>query len=362
MITVAIQPDHVVQPNGVRQSFSDRWIELAATQGIGVRQVDLYGSDPLAQLGGCNGLMWRFGYTMPERTFAKRLIQAVEHGLGLPVFPSTRTAWHFEDKIAQHYLLEAAGIPMPRTWVLWERAAAEAFCRTATFPLVLKLATGLRSSNVRLLHTRAEANAWLDRLFSTGVYELGGSSRVGLARRVWRRSRDAVRTRLGLEPPNREELQRDYFYLQEFLPGNAFDTRVTVIGDRAFAFRRLNRPDDFRASGSGRPAWDPAEIDVQFVRLAFEVARRLGTQSVAIDGLSRGRDPLITEISYTYVSWMVRECPGHWRLHGPSDTGRLEWCAGELAPDDAIFHDFVAEMKAGPNAPERSASASLGRR
>ena len=60
--------------------------------------------------------------------------------------------------------------------------------------------------------------------------------------------------------PRRFELQRDYLLVQEFLPGNGFDTRITVIGNRAFGFRRFNRPDDFRASGSGRIDWNPAAI------------------------------------------------------------------------------------------------------
>ena len=345
MITIAIQPDRVVQPNGVRQSYSDRWIELAASEGVAVRTVDLYASDPLAQLAGCDALMWRFGYNAPERPFAKRLVQAVEHGLGIPVFPSTRSAWHFEDKIAQHYLLEAAGIPMPRTWVFWTRAAAQAFCRTAAYPLVLKLSTGYRSSNVRLLHSFEEAEYWIDLLFGPGTCELRKPPFAGLAGRIWQRSRSACKTLIGRDGREKDELQRGYVYLQEFLPGNDFDTRVTVIGNRAFGYRRLNRPNDFRASGSGRPVWDPAEIDPQFVRLAFQVAQRLGTQSVAIDGLKRGHDHLIGEVSYTYVSWMVRECPGHWRLHGPPETGRLDWVAGNMAPDDAIFHDFVAEVR-----------------
>jgi glutathione synthase/RimK-type ligase-like ATP-grasp enzyme len=342
---IAIQPDRVVQPNGVRQSYSDRWFELAAAEGIETRRVDLYRPDPLAQLAGCDALMWRFGYNTPERPFAKRLVQAVEHGLGIPVFPSTRSAWHFEDKIAQHYLLDAAAIPMPRTWVFWDRSTAEAFCEAAAYPLVLKLSSGYRASNVRLLHTKEDARYWVRQLFGAGVYDLGKPV-AGFAGRMWGRSRATLKTLLG-RGADRNELQRGYLYLQEFLPGNEFDTRVTVIGDRAFAYRRLNRPNDFRASGSGRPVWDAADIDQQFVRLAFQVAQRLGTQSVAIDGLKRGNDHLIGEISYTYVSWMVRECPGHWRLQGAPESGRLEWVAGQMAPDDAIFQDFVADIRAG---------------
>ena len=39
---------------------------------------------------------------------------ALEHGMGIPVFPTWKTIWHFDDKIGQYYLLRAAGIPTCR--------------------------------------------------------------------------------------------------------------------------------------------------------------------------------------------------------------------------------------------------------
>lgn len=51
-------------------------------------------------------------------------------------------------------------------------------------------------------------------------------------------------------------LTKKYVYFQDFIPGNDFDTRVTIIGDRAFGFTRNVRPGDFRASGSGNVGYD----------------------------------------------------------------------------------------------------------
>jgi glutathione synthase/RimK-type ligase-like ATP-grasp enzyme len=345
--TIAIQPDHVVQPNGVQQSYSDRWLELADRAGIQTRIVDAWRPDIFTQLDGCDAFMWRFGYRPPERLLALRLLAAVEHVMGIPVFPSWKSAWHFEDKISQFYLLNAARIPMPRTWVFWERQAALDFLRSAQFPLVMKLSNGYRAGNVRLLRTLEEAAYWVEQLFGHGIWSFGPPPAGSAARRMVRRAKAAAKTLAGVvaTPPGpRAELQRGYFYVQEFLPGNEFDTRVTVIGNRAFAYRRMNRPGDFRASGSGRPNWDASEIDLQMVRLAFLAARRLDTQSVAIDAMRRGDERLLTEVSYTYVSWMVRDCPGHWRLHGEPATGDLEWVEGHMAPDDAIFEDFASAL------------------
>src|SRR6185369_4043053 len=86
--TVAIQPDQLTQKNGEKQSFSSRWAARAADTGVNVRTVDVYAQDFFRRLAGCDGFMWRFGYSPNPRLFAKRLLPAVEHGLGIPVFPS----------------------------------------------------------------------------------------------------------------------------------------------------------------------------------------------------------------------------------------------------------------------------------
>lgn len=346
MYKIAIQPDRIRHKNGELQSFSERWAELATQAGVEVRRVDAFAPDLFDQLAGCDGFMWRFGYTSLPRLFARRLLPAIEHGLGIPVFPSWKTAWHFEDKVAQHYLLQAAGIPTPRTWVFWRRDDALAFSRGAQYPLVLKLTSGFQSGNVRLLHGAKEAEYWIDRLFGPGIVSLAPPPGPR-TRRLLRQTRAAVRMLFGRMPRVvnwRDELHHGYFYAQEFLAGNEFDTRVAVIGKRAFAFRRFNRPGDFRASGSGQFDWNPVPIDPAFVRLAFRISQQLQMQSVAIDGLRRGEEPVIGEISYSYASWTLRDCPGHWELNGDPDMGQLNWVEGQMRPEDAIWEDFLAEI------------------
>ena len=366
MLTIAIQPDHLVLPSG-DQSYSDRWLALAAKAGIQTRVVDAWRPDIFQQLEACDGFMWRFGFRPPERLLARRVLFAVEHALAIPVFPSWKSAWHFEDKTSQYYLLRASGIPMPSTWIFWDRAEALAFVRAATYPLVMKLAAGFQSGNVRLLETADEGAYWVEQLFGPGIWTFGPRPSDTPVRRLVRRAKASVKALAGITPPEpslRNELQRGYFYVQEFVPGNEFDTRVTVIGNRAFAYRRMNRPGDFRASGSGRRDLDPVAIDLQIVRLAFRAARRLGSQSLAVDALRKGDQPLFEEVSYTYVSKFLYECPGHWVLDGEPETGSLEWIKGNLAPEDAIFEDFVAtvwqhrlrgavESRAGGHAPMR---------
>jgi hypothetical protein len=199
----------------------------------------------------------------------------------------------------------------------------------------------------------ADAEHWISQLFGPGVIALDGP-RPPRYRRLFSRLRAAARFALTGRPPvagtSRTDLQRGYFLIQEFLPGNQFDTRVTIIGNRALAFRRFNRPNDFRASGSGLRDPDPSRIDLDAVRLAFRAAQVLDAhQSLAVDVLRRGSEGerVITEISYYYEGWVLHEeCPGHWVLHGDPDTGNLEWIDRRIRAEDAIWEDFIAEVEA----------------
>ncbi len=360
-IRIAIQPDGMIHRNGERQSYSERWTELAQSEGISTVPVDVFADDIIAQIAECDAFMWRCPPSANPRLYAKRLLLAIEHGLNIPVFPSLPTGWHFEDKVAQFYLLALANIPTPSTHVLWDHGQAEAFCGRAEYPFVLKLSAGYQATNVRMVHSPREALFYVDELFGPGLVSLRPEPVWG-PRRFLRRLRVAARLAAGRHQnrPNSEaELHHGYFYAQEFLPGNAFDTRVTVIGKRAFAFRRFNRPGDFRASGSGRIDWNPDAIAEDAVRLAYRVADRLGAQTVAIDVLRRGAEPVVGELTLSYASWAVRDCPGHWVLTGNPESGRLEWNEGRTLAEDAIFSDFLTCVRRSVTRPADDRPAPL---
>src|SRR5262249_35857724 len=141
-------------------------------------------------------------------------------------------------------------------------------------------------------------------------YIRAGQSSKDLARRFWRLARKAfLRVFVRHDMPR----ERGYLYFQEFMEENSFDTRITIIGNRAFAFTRNNRPGDFRASGSGRICYDISRIDRRCVEIAFRVAGSLRSQSLAFDFLfNASHEPVIGEISYCFMAKAVYDCPGHW--------------------------------------------------
>ena len=322
---VAIHPDDYSRPGHAGEDASSpRWASALEAAGHEVRWVNVYRADILEQLDRCDGFMWRHAHSLEMQQVARRLLPVIERELGLAVYPDQATCWHYDDKIAQAYLLPALGIPVPRTWAWFDREAAERWARTADYPIVAKLATGAGSENVRLVETAQSALALIDILWSTGVGDLSDAS---LRPARWRaRARSAARALVRGRPLHKHGLRQGLHYgyalFQEFVADNAWDTRVTVIGHRAFAFRRFNRPRDFRASGSGALDPTPEAIDLPMVRLAFETARRLDAQSVAIDGLRRGDERLVAEVSYTYMSSAVRGVPRSLRAARVSGVGR----------------------------------------
>ncbi|HET7561638.1 MAG TPA: hypothetical protein VFJ87_04580 [Rhodanobacteraceae bacterium] len=346
-LRIAIQPDAVEHPNGDHQSFSRRWFELAPSLGIEALPVDVFASDCVSQIAKCDAFMWRCPSSAYPRVYSRRLLYALEAGLGIPVFPSNRSTWFYDDKPGQSGFLEAANIPHAITWVFWERQRAEQFCNHANYPFVLKLAGGHQSSNVRLLRTRAEALFYVDELFGHGVVSLGYRP-ASRPYRLLRRLRAAAEIMKGRNPYGstpESELQHGYFYAQEFLAHNEFEISVIVIGRRAFACRRFVSPGDFRTHGSdGRIDWSPQAIDTDIVRLAFRVARKLRAQTVAVDILRRGAEPVVIELTVNYAAWVVAACPGHWLLEGEPGDGKLAWAEGSKRAADAILEDFLAEI------------------
>ena len=337
MPRLAIQADRVSGMAAVDAPFAGRWLQLAAEREMATCVVDVRSPRLFDDLATCDAFLWRFTVHPKTRMLAKKLLPAIEQGLALPVFPAIGQTWWAEDKVAQHFLLTSTQLPYPRTWLLWDKRAAIEFCHDATYPLVLKLATGFGSANVCLLRTREDALRWIELLFGGGVARL--DQRPPTRLRQMRKQLGTVRRLLQNRAEDREH---GYLLVQEFLAGNDHDTRITVIGDHVFGFRRWNRADDFRASGSGRIDYDPQGVDIHAVRLGLQVARRLGSRCIAVDVMKRGDELVVAELNFSFRASAIDACPGHWM--SSQEGHQLHWCDGALRAADAVFFDALAQF------------------
>lgn len=329
------------------RSFSERWIEYCKLQGISYKVVNCLDSDIIKHLSSSGALLWHWNHGDPrEQLVARHVIMGAE-AMGIKVFPSVSTCWHFDDKIAQKYLLEAIGAPLVPTYVFYDLEEALYWIDRVSFPKVFKLRKGAGSSNVKLVHSASEARAVIERAFSLGFYAVPRYGRDALIRYRIAKKRGDLWSAIKRIPKTLATIrnskrmmgrEKGYVYFQDFIPHNNFDTRVTVIGDRAFAFTRNVRPGDFRASGSGDCIHDTGRINLKCVEIAFDVTRKVGSQSMAFDFVvGEQQQPLILEVSYAYLPQAVHSCPGYW-------DGKLNWYKGHFWPQDAILIDLLNDL------------------
>jgi glutathione synthase/RimK-type ligase-like ATP-grasp enzyme len=260
--------------------------------------------------------------------FARQMLFSLQAS-GKKVFPDFNTCWHFDDKVGQKYLLESIGAPLVPTRVFYDKKDAMDWLDKTTFPKVFKLSGGAGGMNVRLARNKGEARRLIARAFGRGFSRISARAKVPDA---CKRSRGGAETLARVfksckmlfipKPARARGREKGYVYFQDFMPGNGFDTRVVVVGDKAFALKRMVRKNDFRASGSGNIVHDKAGIDERCVRVAFEVNEKIKAQSIAYDFVfGENNEPLIVEISYGYTAAAYDRCEGYW-------DREMNWHAG----------------------------------
>lgn len=343
MYTIAIHPDKTNDKNN-SDSSAPYWIEYLQQKGCRIKLVDAYSSDIIEQVRGCQGFMWRWLHGGYDARIARRIIPVIENYLHIPCFPDLATCWHYDDKVAQKYLFEACQIPHPKTWYFTDKSRALHWVeKDAVFPLVLKLSEGAGSTGVTLIHSKNEAIHWLNLLFDNGIVSL---NKIHFSCRIKdsiKYSFDSIFKGWANHRLGGNLLSYGYILFQEFLPNNNWDIRVTIIGNRAFAFRRYNRENDFRASGSGLIDYNLSNSEHVFIKLGFDIAKALRCQSIAIDGLWNGNTPVVVEISYTYVQKAIFDSPGYWTKG--CQEGEFIWHGGHIWPGTAQAIDFWDRIK-----------------
>lgn len=324
-------------------AFTRRWISYCEKHNIEYKKVSAYDNDIVDQLSDCDCFMWYVNQgNYRDMLIARQLIHSLE-SQGKKVFPNINTVWHFDDKLGQKYLLEAMGAPLIPTHAFLSPKEARRWIKKAQFPKVFKLRGGAGASNVWLVRKKKDAYKLVRKAFRRGfpIYNRWGSLKERYRRYktgktdVFEVIRGVVR--LFISPFSSRMMggERGYVYFQDFIPDNDSDIRIIVIGERAFAIKRMNRENDFRASGSGSIIYDKSQIDERCVQIAFDVSRKLVTQSLALDFVfDEDNNPLIIELSYAFVAEVYDWCEGYW------DTDMV-WHKGSFDPQGWMIEDLI---------------------
>lgn len=315
-----------------KTSFSDRWLLYCKGQGIDYKIVDPYRNDIIQQVEDCDALMWHFHQSnYKDMQMAVALLTSVSKS-GKKVYPNPDTCWHFDNKVAEKYLLEAVDAPLVRSYVFFTKREAMEWAEKTSFPKVFKLKGGAGACNVKLAHTRDEAVALIQKAFGKGFLQYDWHSTFKEQLIKYKAGKVSVRDvlrplyyatkRYPTEYAHYRQNEIGYIYFQDFIPGNKYDVRVCIVGNKAFAIRRNCRKNDFRASGSGDIVYDVNQIDTRCVEIAFDLNKKLKCQSVGFDFVfDADENPLIIECSYGFTAKGYDACEGYW-------TADMKWHAG----------------------------------
>lgn len=332
-----------------KNSFSEHWINYCKKHNIPYKIVDAYSNNIIEQVADCDIFMWHHHQSIHEDSlFANQLLYSLQI-MGKYVYPDFNTTWHFDDKIGQRYLFEALNIPFIPTYIFYDIKNALKWIKATTFPKVFKLRNGASSNNVMLVKSYSQAKRLIKKAFKTGISTFRYKEQIKDRYRKYKLGLVSFRNLLGLikmcllhRYPNKyyrlHNKETGYVYFQDYLPNNKFDIRVFVVGDKAIVKKRINKDNDFRASGSEKQVFDKDEIDIKCVKLAFDTNQKLKMQSVAFDFLyDTNGNPIITEVSYCRGK-REKEYTGYY-------SSNLQWhdCR-DINTSDWIIESIIAKF------------------
>lgn len=314
--------------------FHPRWIDYCIKNALEYKIVDCYANDIVKQLSDCKALLWHYNHTSHrDMMIAQKILFALEH-TGFSVFPDFSTAWHFDDKVAQKYLLERIHAPLVNSYAFFDKTAALQWVENTSFPKVCKLKGGAGSANVKLVKHKQQAIQIVNKAFGKGFKQYDKWQNLKDRYKKYKLKKttsfDVLKgvVRLFIEPEYSVKMGYDsgYVYFQDFIPNQDSDIRIIVVGDKAFGIKRMVRKGDFRASGSGEIYYEKNMIREDCVQLAFKINEQLKTQSIAFDFIfDENNKPLIVEISYGFLEYGYDACTGYWDKD-------LNWHEGKFNP------------------------------
>jgi glutathione synthase/RimK-type ligase-like ATP-grasp enzyme len=322
-------------------NWSYPWEDYCKKNNIDYDIVNCYESDILKNLSKYDCLLWHFyNYALQDILFARSILNSAKN-MGLNVFPNFNTSWHFDDKIAETYLLQSANAPIPKTWMFYTLKDCEMWLKTdCMYPIVAKLRCGSGSSNVKLLQNRNEAIAYGRKMFSSGfktepslIYksksQLKSSKDWETIVKRFKRIPDLIQT---LKNAKKFPKEKGYMFLQEFIPNDGFDLKIVVICDKLSFIVRNVRTGDFRASGGGDLYFDKTLVTKDIIKSAFQISDKFGFQCMGYDYVVDKRDGKgkIVEISYGFSHSALLQAGGYWDRDGVWHNEALN------APNDVI--------------------------
>ncbi|WP_086478542.1 ATP-grasp domain-containing protein [Arenibacter amylolyticus] len=323
---IAILTDETKKQHSTNWSFP--WIEYCKLNNIDFELVNPYNIGQVKYLLKFDIILWHFNnYSHTDMLMARNVLFTLE-AAGKKVFPSIKDAWHFDDKLAETYLLESINAPIPMSFYYYRLDDLQKAINNndLNFPIIAKLRNGSGSHNVKLLNNSHELIGYSKKMFNSGIdgspnifYKTSSNLKssknfktiVNRAKRI----PEFIRTYSSARKFNRE---KGYVFLQEFIPNDGFDLKIVVVGDKLSFIGRNIRKGEFRASGGGSLFYDKNMVPKNVINSAFKISDKLGFNCMGYDYVvdkssSNGK---VIEISYGFSHQALLDANGYFDREG----------------------------------------------
>lgn len=304
------------------------WEEYCKEKKLNYKIINPYKLNVIQDLMDFDIILWHFSnYIFTDMLMARNILFTLE-SLSKKVFPSFHDSWHFDDKLAETYLLEGIKAPIPESFYFYNLKTLEEALKNNLFqfPIIAKLRNGSGSHNVKLIQTPKELISYGKTMFTKGfnsapslLYKTSSNIKSTKNLKTFfnraKRIPEFLRSMANAKKFNRE---KGYVYLQEYIENNGFDLKVVVVGNKLSFIGRNIRKNDFRASGGGSLFYDEKIITQNIIDSAFLISKKLNFQCMGYDYVidkNTGQGKIV-EISYGFSHSALLKANGYFDEKG----------------------------------------------
>lgn len=309
-------------------SWSMAWVQHCKDNNVFYKIINPYKIGVIKELMDFDIVLWHYSnYSFKDMLMAKNILFTLEDQ-GKIVFPSFKDAWHFDDKLAETYLLESINAPIPQSFYYYnlddlEQAISN---KEVSFPIIAKLRNGSGSHNVKKLNNAEELISYGKKMFTSGlssapslIYKASSNIKSSKSLKTFvNRAKRIPKFLRSLSNAKKFNVERGYVYLQDFVPNEGYDLKIVVVGDKLSFIGRNIRQGEFRASGGGDLFYDKDKVTQNVINSAFKASDDLGFRCMGYDYVvnSKTAEGKIIEISYGFSYQAVLQAGGYFDKKG----------------------------------------------
>ncbi|MEY8861417.1 RimK family alpha-L-glutamate ligase [Tenacibaculum singaporense] len=309
-------------------NWSLAWEEYCKKNNIAYQIVNPYKIEVVKTLLKFDIILWHYSnYSFKDMLMAKNVLNTLEDR-GKKVFPSFKDAWHFDDKLAETYLLESVEAPMPKSFYYYSLTELDKAIndKKMSFPIIAKLRGGSGSHNVKKIDSVEELRKYGKQMFTSGLssapslmYKASSNIKSSKNLKIFiKRAKRIPEFLRSLSNAKKFNIERGYVYLQEFIPNDGYDLKVVVVGDKLSFIGRNIREGEYRASGGGSLFYEREKVTKEVIDSAFKTSDELGFKCMGYDYVvnSKTGKGIIIEISYGFSHQALLDANGYFDRNG----------------------------------------------